>query len=87
MTRVEGFIQRQPDDGEPITQHTEVYVGYDQEHIYAVFLAFDTEPELIRANLSSRENIDGDDRVGLTIDSFNDQRKELSFHANHLGIQ
>jgi hypothetical protein len=87
MTRVEGFIQRQPDDGEPITQHTEVYVGYDQEHIYAVFLAFDTEPELIRANLSSRENIDGDDRVGLTIDTFNDQRTALSFHATPLGIQ
>jgi len=87
MTKVEGFIQRQPDDGEPITQHTEVYVGYDQENIYAVFLAFDTEPELIRAHLSSRENIDGDDRVGLTIDTFNDQRTALSFHATPLGIQ
>ncbi|HIN90762.1 MAG TPA: hypothetical protein EYN04_09085 [Porticoccaceae bacterium] len=87
MSKVEGLIQRQPDDGEPASQHTEVYLGYDQEQVYAIFLAFDTQPNLIRANLSSRENIGGDDRVGLTIDTFNDQRTALSFHSTPLGIQ
>ena len=56
LTKVEGFIQRQPDDGELSSQHTEAYVGYDETNLYAIWLAFDTEPELIRANLSSREN-------------------------------
>ena len=87
MTKVEGFIQRDPDDGEPASQNTEVYIGYDQTNLYAIWLAFDKEPELIRANLSSRENINGDDRVGLTIDTFNDQRTALSFHSTPLGIQ
>ena len=87
MSKVENFIQRDPDDGEPSKQRTEVYIGYDQTHLYAIWLAFDSEPELIRANLSSRENIGGDDRVGLTIDTFNDQRTALSFHATPLGIQ
>lgn len=87
MSKVENFIQRDPDDGEPSKQLTEVYIGYDQTHLYAIWLAFDSEPELIRANLSSRENIGGDDRVGLTIDTFNDQRTALSFHATPLGIQ
>ncbi len=87
MTRVGDFIQREPDDGEPATQQTEVYIGYDQTNLYAIWLAFDTNPELIRANLSSRENIGGDDRVGLTVDTFNDQRTALSFHATPLGIQ
>ena len=87
MSKVEGFIQRDPDDGEPASQDTEVYIGYDNTNLYAIWLAFDDEPELIRANLSSRENIDGDDRVGLTIDTFNDQRTALSFHASPLGIQ
>ena len=57
MSKVEGLIQREPDDGEPASQHTEVYLGYDQEQVYAIFLAFDTQPNLIRANLSSREKI------------------------------
>lgn len=87
MSKVEGFIQREPDDGVPAQQETEVYIGYDQTHLYAIWLAFDSEPELIRANMSSRENVGGDDRVGLTIDTFNDQRTALSFHATPLGIQ
>ena len=87
MIRVENFIQRQPDDGDAATQRTEVYVGYDQERLYAIYLAFDTSPDLIRANLSSRENIEGDDSVGLTIDTFNDQRTAFAFRTTAMGIQ
>ena len=87
MQKIDGLIQREPDDGEAASQKTEVYIGYDQQRLYAVYLAFDTEPNEIRANLTSRENINGDDRVGLTIDTFNDQRTAFAFHSNPLGIQ
>ncbi len=87
MVKVEDFVQRLPDDGDPASQHTEVYLGYDQQQLYAVFLAFDDQPEQIRANLASRENIDGDDIVGMTIDTFNDQRAAFAFQTTPLGIQ
>lgn len=87
MTKIEGFVQREPIDGAPATQRTEVYVGYDQSKLYAVFLAFDSNPELIRANLASRENIDGDDSVEITIDTFNDQRTAYTFRVTPLGMQ
>ncbi len=87
MAKVENFVQREPDDGDAATQRTEAYIGYDEEQFYAIFLAFDTDPEQIRANLSSRENIDGDDTVGLTIDTFNDQRAAFSFRSTPFGIQ
>ncbi len=87
MAKVENFVQREPDDGGAATQRTEAYIGYDEEQFYAIFLAFDTDPEQIRANLSSRENIDGDDTVGLTIDTFNDQRAAFSFRSTPFGIQ
>lgn len=87
MVKVENFIQREPDDGSPATQRTEVYMGYDQQRLHAIFLAFDTNPHQIRANLSSRENIDGDDTVELTIDTFNDQRSAYTFRSTPLGIQ
>ena len=87
MAKVGEFIQRTPNDGAQPTQRTDVYVGYNQTHLFAVWLAFDSQPELIRANLASRENINGDDRVGLTIDTFNDQRTAVSFHSTPLGIQ
>src|SRR5210317_1745145 len=79
MTKVEDFTQRLPDDGDPASQRTEVYIGYDQEQLHAIFLAFDESPNQIRANLSSRENIDGDDIVEMVIDTFNDQRAAFAF--------
>ena len=87
MRKIDNFTQRQPNDGQAATQSTEVYLGYDNERLYAVFLAFDSQPTQIRANLSSRENIDGDDSVTLIVDTFNDQRSAYAFQTTPLGIQ
>lgn len=87
MTKIESFIQRLPDDGEPASQRTEVYLGYDSTELHAIFLAFDDEPGLIRANISSRENFEGDDSVELIIDTFNAQRAAFAFRTNPVGIQ
>ncbi|MEX0964889.1 MAG: DUF5916 domain-containing protein [Pseudohongiellaceae bacterium] len=87
MAKVENFIQREPAPGQPSAQRTEVYIGYDSEELHVVFLAFDSNPSQIRANLSSRENIDGDDHVEITFDTFNDQRAAFSFRTTPLGIQ
>jgi hypothetical protein len=87
MARAEGFIQREPDDESPASQETVVYVAYDSRSFYAIFLAFDTKPDLIRANLSPRENILDDDWVSLLIDTFNDQRTGYSFESSPLGVQ
>ncbi|MDF1765165.1 MAG: DUF5916 domain-containing protein [Gammaproteobacteria bacterium] len=87
MSRVADFTQRLPDDGDPASQRTEVYLGYDQQTLHAIFLAFDESPNQIRANLSSRENIDGDDIVEMVIDTFNDQRAAFGFRSTPLGMQ
>lgn len=87
MAKAEGFIQREPDNGAPASQETVVYLAYDSRNFYAVFVAFDTEPHLIRANLSPRENTADDDRVGLLIDTFNDQRTAYGFGSTPLGVQ
>ena len=87
MTMVTGFTQRVPRDGEPASQRTEVYVAYDDRNLYAIFLAFDDEPDLVRANLSPRENVEDDDTVGILIDTFNDQRTGYSFRSTPLGVQ
>jgi hypothetical protein len=84
---VTGFTQRNPQDGAPSSQRTDVYLGYDARNLYAVFLAFDTEPEAVRANLSPRENVDNDDNIGLVIDTFDDQRTAYGFYATPLGVQ
>jgi len=87
MTRLDGFVQREPVDAIEPSQRTEVYFGHDDRNFYAIFLAFDTNPDQVRATLSSRENIEGDDSVELTIDTFNDQRTAYNFRVTPLGIQ
>ena len=87
MTRVTGFIQRDPDDGRPATQKTDVYLGYDQSKLYAVFVCFDSHPKLVRAHMARREDVFADDSVELMLDTFHDQRRGYAFIINPYGIQ
>lgn len=85
--KITGFIQRDPRDGQPSSQRTEVYVSHDENALYAVFLAFDDEPEKIRARYAPREQVFDDDTVNIQIDTFNDQRRGYTFVSNPKGIQ
>jgi hypothetical protein len=87
LAKVEGFVQREPKDGQPATQRTVVYFGYDDKKLYIIFVAFDSQPNLIRARMNRRENIYEDDLVEVMLDSFHDQRRAFSFVCNPLGIQ
>jgi hypothetical protein len=87
MLKVSGFTQRLPRDGEPVSQPTEAYLGYDHENFYAVFVNFDAEPDQIRARMTPRESFRGDDKVDLFLDTFHDERRGYVFTCNALGIQ
>lgn len=87
LAKVDGFIQRDPKDGEPASQRTIVYLAYDDKKLYIIFAAFDSQPALIRARMNRRENIQDDDVVQVMLDSFHDQRRAFSFTCNPLGIQ
>lgn len=87
MARVSGFIQRTPDDGAPSSEPTEVFVAYDRKHLYTIFVAHDSEPERIRANMSPRGAIFKDDSVNIMIDTFDDQRRAYFFVSTPRGLQ
>ena len=70
-----GFIQKEPEDGQPATQRTDVYFGYDEQAIHFVFVAHDTEPDRIRAHMNRREKIRGDDLVEPMLDPFGDEQR------------
>jgi len=87
MLKLSTFIQRDPKDGAPVSQHTEAYLGYTDKNFYVVFLAFDDHPKLMRARMLRRELIDDDDQVGLFLDTFHDHRHAYMFYTNPYGIQ
>ncbi len=88
LVKAAEFTQFMPDAGQAPTQRTEVYLGYDDENLYVVFLAFDSEPDRIRARMARRDTFQADDdSVWLYIDAFNDQRSAYTFGCNGLGVQ
>jgi hypothetical protein len=87
MLKVEGFTQRDPKDGAPISQKTELYLGYTDKNLYVVCICFDSEPEKIRARMSRREDINDDDQIGFVLDTFHDKQHGVFFYLNPLGVQ
>jgi len=86
MAKVTGFRQRNPHDGQPASQHTDAYLGYDQKNLYVVFVCFD-DPKKVRARMSRREDIFSDDNVEIMLDTFHDKRRAYAFQTNPLGVQ
>src|SRR5689334_661306 len=72
--KIAEFWQRQPNDGKPASLETTAYVSYDDSAFYVVFVCHD-EPSQVRARMSRRESISGDDIVGVAVDTFHDGRR------------
>lgn len=81
-----GFIQRSPNDGEAATQKTQFKILYDDNNLYILIRAFDTEPDKIVERMSRRDGFDGD-RVEVNIDSYFDKRTAFSFTASVSGVK
>jgi hypothetical protein len=86
MAKVTGFTQRLPHDGEPVSEATEAYLGYDQKNLYVAFICFD-DPKKVRARMSVREDIQDDDQVAVMFDTFHDRRRAYEFQTTPLGVQ
>jgi hypothetical protein len=86
MVKVTGFAQRNPHDGEPVSEPTEAYLGYDHKNLYAVFVCFD-DPKKVRARMSRREDVYDDDEVEVMLDTFHDRRRAYAFQTTPLGVQ
>lgn len=86
MAEVTGFVQRNPHDGQKVSELTAAYLGYDQKNLYVVFVCFD-DPKSVRGRLSRREDVYDDDNVEIMLDTFHDRRRAYAFQATPLGVQ
>ncbi len=87
LASVTGFIENTPNDGEPATQRTDVWIAHTSSTLYVVFICHDDHPGLIRGHLSRREDITGDDTVSVLFDPFQDRRRGFLFTVNPAGVQ
>ena len=80
------FTQFEPHNGAPATQKTEFKILFDDNNIYVVFKAYDTNPDSIVRRIARRDNGDGD-FVGIGFDSYHDLQTGFAFMANAAGVK
>ena len=87
LGHVSGFVQRNPNDGAPATEPTEVWFARTSTALYFVFVCYDKDVRAIRGHLSRREDINNDDHIIVLLDPFQDRRKGVVFSVNPYGVQ
>lgn len=86
--RIDDFLELSPIEYRPASEHTEVYVLYDDNALYVGFYNRDSRPGEITANaLRPDAGLRDDDKVNLIIDPFNNQRSGYQFQLNPNGAR
>lgn len=80
------FYQTYPGDNIAPSKPTEVYMLYDERHLYIAFKCWD-EKDKIRATVAKRDEVFGEDNVRVWLDTYNDQRRAYVLGFNPYGIQ
>ncbi len=87
-TPATGFQQVQPNDGQPSSQETEVYIGYSDTSLYIGVVAHDDNPAGIIVTDSRRDsNLQDTDAFLVIIDGLLDRQNGFMFGTNAAGIE
>src|SRR6266404_525488 len=82
------FRQREPNEGEPATERTEVRILYTRHAVYFGIHCYDSVPSRIIATELRRDvSQDLNDHFEILIDSSHDRRGAYVFEVNPLGTQ
>lgn len=83
------FKQREPDQGSPATEKSEVWIAYDDEALYIAGKLFDTRADSIVARLVRRDFVYGDPSDGFLVylDPFHDKMSGNLFYVSAAGTK
>jgi hypothetical protein len=84
---IDSFTQYEPQEGSVPTEKTVAYIGYDSKNLYIAVRAYDSDPKAVRACLTQRDQVMGDDVITVYLDTFNDKKRAFVFQVNPCGVQ
>lgn len=88
ITPVTNFTQQEPIEGGKPTEKTEIFIAYDDQHLYIGAKLYDSNPDGILAYQKRRnQGLDTDDRFMWILDTFNDGRNAYFFETNPAGLR
>ncbi len=77
-----GFVEHEPNRGDPASESTVFRVAYDDDAIYFGVACFERDPSLTSSTLSRRDNIDNSDIVSIYLDPYHDRTTGYNFRVN-----
>ena len=81
------FVQQDPHEGAPVSEHTEAWVLYDDHNVYIACRCLDEHPEHMVANEMRRDstNLRQNDNFAVELDTFHDKRNGFLFYVTPVG--
>jgi hypothetical protein len=84
---VSDFVQKDPDEGKPASETTQVGLLYDDDAIYIGARMHCNRPkDHIRASMSRRDNVGNSERFIVSLDTYRDRRTCYSFAVTATGV-
>jgi len=82
---MDDFTQRNPLDGKPASERTEVWVAFDEKALYVAARLYDSEPGKIVSLLGRRDDDLDSDWFSFAVDPYFDRRSGFQFSVNPAG--
>jgi len=79
------FLQREPNEGQPMTERTEIFILYDANNIYFGIKCYQPVESITAKEMQRGASLPFDDRVHIVLDTYHDGRNAYIFEVNPLG--
>ena len=83
--KIDGFVQREPHPGEPVSEPTEVLVCFNSDFIFFAFRCVDDPAGITAKEMARDVDLSPDDRVQIILDTFLDGRNAYWFQIGPRG--
>src|SRR5688572_13027353 len=81
------LLQREPNEGEPAPENTEVRFAYDEDALYVGARMFSKNPREIRALVTRRDVEGSSETLFISLDTYRDRRTAYSFGVTAAGVR
>jgi hypothetical protein len=82
-----GFIMQDPQEGQPATEQTDVWIFFDRDNLYVAARCWDDHPErwVVTEMRHDNNNIIQNENLSVALDTFHDRRNGFFFQTNPIG--
>jgi hypothetical protein len=85
---ISGFLQEQPNEGQPSSERTEVRIIFTDDTLYVGVVCFDRDPALIIASDSRRDaDLEDTDSFRIIFDTYRDRQNGFVFGTNPAAVE